>query len=129
MGPEDSATSLFAPASIGSSAREDSWSVAAPWYALKRSGSTTTEVSLPTAQFVDVAPTLASAGFYPASTLPTPASPSDVSWARLTNITGLVPGVTTLHSELLLLFSPTEIGASAFAAYLQYVWDGSIFSP
>jgi hypothetical protein len=117
------------PYKIVSAATGSGAPAAAQWYTLKWSGgTTTTEVSLPTAQFVDIAPILANAGFYPASPLPTPASPSDVSWARLTNITGLVPGVTTLHSELSLLFSPNEIGASAFAAYLQYVWDGTNFS-
>lgn len=102
---------------------------AAAWFALKWGGGALTEVPLAAAQFIELAPILASAGFYPASPLPSPTGPSDTTWAKLTNITGLVPGVTTLQSELLLLYSANEIGASALAAYLHYVWDGKTFSP
>jgi len=101
---------------------------AAPWFALKWAAGALTEVSLPTAQFIDLAPIIAAAGFYPSSPLPSPASPSDTKWAVLTNITGLVPGVTTLQSELLLLYSPNQVGASALAPYAKSVWDGTTFS-
>jgi hypothetical protein len=99
-----------------------------PWFALKWSGGALTEVSLPTGQFIELAPLLATAGFYPASPLPSPASQSDTTWAALTNVTGLVAGVTTLQSELLLLYSAYEIGASALTAYFHYTWDGKTFS-
>jgi hypothetical protein len=46
----------------------------------------------------------------------------------LTNITGLVPGATTLKSELLFLYSLNQLGASALAPYFQLVWDGTTFS-
>jgi hypothetical protein len=101
---------------------------AAQWYGLKWTGSTLTEVSMPSGQFIDIAPILASAGFYPASPLMPPATPSDVSWAKLTNITGLIPGVTAFQSELSLLFSASDIGASGLAAYLQYLWNGTTFA-
>jgi hypothetical protein len=100
----------------------------AVWFALKWSAGALTEVSLAAASFIDLAPILANAGFYSASPLPSPTGTSDTAWAKLTNITGLVPGVTTLRSELLLLYSASEIGASALAAYLTYVWDGKTFS-
>jgi hypothetical protein len=102
---------------------------AAQWYALAWSGTTLTEVSIPSGQFIDIGPALASAGFYAASPLPKPVSSSDITWSKLTNITGLVPGVTTLQSELSLLHSANAIGASGLAAYLNYVWDGTTFSP
>jgi hypothetical protein len=100
----------------------------APWFALKWVSGSLTEVSLPTAQFMVLAPILATAGFYPSSPLPSPTSPSDSKWAVLTNITGLVPEATTLKSELLLLYSLNQLGASALAPYLQLVWDGTTFS-
>jgi hypothetical protein len=101
---------------------------AAAWFALKWSGSVLMEVSLAAAQFIELAPILANAGFYSASPLPSPSSPADTPWAKLTNITGLVPGVTTLKSELLLLYSANQLGASALPMYLPYVWDGKTFS-
>ena len=101
---------------------------AAAWFALKWSAGVLTEVSLPAATFIELASLLANAGFYPASPLPKPTGPSDTAWAKLSNITGLIPGVTTLQSELLLLYSAGEIGASALATYLHYVWDGKTFS-
>jgi hypothetical protein len=84
---------------------------------------------LPAAQFVELGPVLATAGFYPAVPLPKPTTPSDIAWAKLTNITGLISGVTTLGSELLLLYSADEIGASSVAGYLHYLWNGNTFAP
>lgn len=102
---------------------------AAAWFALKWAAGALKEVSLPAAQFVELGPVLATAGFYPAVPLPKPATPSDIAWAKLTNITGLISGVTTLGSELLLLYSADEIGASSVAGYLHYVWNGNTFAP
>jgi hypothetical protein len=101
---------------------------AAQWYALKWSPGTLSEVSIPTAQFIELGPILAKAGFYPPSPLPKPSSQSDTKWSVLTNVTGLIPGVTTLQSELLLLYSLNQLGASALAPYLAAVWDGTTFS-
>lgn len=101
---------------------------AAPWYALKWTGATLTEVSLPSTQFIDVVPILANAGFCPSSPIPTPGTPIDIAWSRLTNITGLIRGVTTMNSEISLLYSSGDIGASAIASYLHYAWDGKTFS-
>jgi hypothetical protein len=101
---------------------------AAAWFAIKWSGGALIEVSLPAAQFIELAPLFANAGFYPASPIPSPTSPSDTIWSNLTNVTGLIPGVTTLQSELLLLYSTNDLGASALPPYLQYLWDGKTFS-
>lgn len=101
---------------------------ASAWFALKWSGGATAEVPLPAAQFIELAPLLATAGFYSPDPLPAPQALSDIGWAQLTNVTGLVAGTTSLQSELLLLYSPDELGASALGPYLHYVWDGSTFS-
>lgn len=102
----------------------------AQWWALQYNavGPGTTEIALPTAQFVPIAPELStSAGFYPASPLPTPANVADTVWSTLKNLTGLIAGVTTLGAEIALLYSPNDVGASAIVPYLNYVWNGSTF--
>lgn len=72
---------------------------------------------------------LVSAGFYSAIPFPAPSSPTDIAWARLTNITGLVAGSTKYGDELALLFPPGVISASALAPVLGYTWDGTNFTP
>jgi hypothetical protein len=96
--------------------------------ALQCTSTTSTIMSLAGASFVPVAPTLAAAGFYPASPLPQPANSTDTAWATFTNITGLVGGVTMLSDELGLLYSPSTIAASLFAPLLNTVWNGTTFA-
>jgi hypothetical protein len=98
------------------------------WYALQWQSGAAQEISV-TASYVPLAPMLLAAGFYPAQPLPVPGSPADLAWTRLRNVTGLIPGVTTLASELSLLYSANEIGPSAVAPNLNFVWDGTTFSP
>jgi hypothetical protein len=81
-----------------------------------------------TGQFVPVVPFLAAAGFYPADPLPQPASSASTAWARFTNITGLVPGVTKLGDELSLLYNWSTINHSVFAGVLHWVWNGKTFT-
>ena len=76
-----------------------------------------------------IGPLLANAGFYPASPFPAPATPTDSTWARLTNITGLVAGSTSYGNELALFYSPSVIAASALAPALGFVWNGTGFAP
>lgn len=76
---------------------------------------------------VPIAPVLALAGFYPKSPLPAPANLTDVAWATLTNVTGLIAGVTTLGDELSLLYSQADVLGSAFAARVHWIWTGSTF--
>jgi hypothetical protein len=87
-----------------------------------------TIVSLTAAPLVTVAGALQSAGFYEVSPMPMPSSLSSASWAHLTNVTGLVKGVTKLGDELALLYSWSDIQNSAFANSLALVWDGTTFS-
>jgi len=95
--------------------------------ALQIAGTTVAKVPLNNTSLVKLAPLLASAGFYPATPFPAPASTTDIAWTRLTNITGLVAGTTTLGDELALLYPPSLIAASAFASALGYHWDGANF--
>ena len=85
-------------------------------------------VGVTNGQYVMVAPILASAGFYPASPVAQPTSLRSTEWARLTNITGLVPHVTKLGDELSLLYNWSAINHSVFASALHWVWDGVNFS-
>jgi hypothetical protein len=98
------------------------------YQALQIAGAAVNNVALNGASLVKLAPLLASAGFYPASPLPAPASPTDIAWTRLSNTTGLVTGTTKLGDELALLYTPSAISASAFAAALAYTWDGAKFT-
>ena len=97
--------------------------------ALQASGSTVVTAPNLTLTLVLLAPVLANAGFYPASPLPQPTTPTDSAWARLTNITGLVSGVTLFGDELSLLYPPSVIAASALAAMVSYRWNGTTFAP
>jgi hypothetical protein len=99
------------------------------WEALKCTTATCTPVAPPGGgrPYVALAPLLANAGFYPV-TGATPASLTDRDWARFTNVTGLVPGQTTLADELTLLYSQSEIAMSGLGAQLTDVWNGTTFA-
>jgi IPT/TIG domain len=84
-------------------------------------------VKLTHASLVPLAPILAGAGFYPASPLPLPANSMQTGWATLTNVTGLVAGVTRLGDELSLLYNAETIASSSFASVVDWVWNGSAF--
>lgn len=101
----------------------------ADWDVIKCDTTSCTTVPLAATQFIPVAPLLAVAGFYPVSPLPHPTNQSSWEWACFTNITGLVPGVTTLGSELNLVYSIYEIAGSVFSDRLTWVWNGAKFSP
>jgi hypothetical protein len=100
----------------------------ADYDALQASATTTTIVPLTAASFAPLAPVLGAAGFYQASPPPQPASNLDTSWAAFNNVTGLIVGHTILGDELTLLHQPSDIAASAFAALLNTVWNGTTFA-
>jgi hypothetical protein len=85
-------------------------------------------VELPAGTFVAVPPVLATAGFYPTSPLPTPANNTQTDWARFTNVTALVPGVSRLGDELSALYNPQTVATSVFAGILDWVWNGAAFA-
>lgn len=88
-----------------------------------------TTIVLTGASYVLLAPVLGNAGFYPATPLPVPATLADTPWSRLTNLTGLIQGLTTLGDELGLVYSWTSIESSVFGDMSAFVWDGTQFSP
>lgn len=102
--------------------------VPADYDALVCTATSSSVVELPTGTLVAVAPVLAGAGFYPASPLPVPANNTQTAWARFTNITGLVPGVTRLGDELSALYNPQTVATSVFAGVVDWVWNGTAFT-
>jgi len=98
------------------------------YQALQIAGAVVNNVPLNNVSLVQLAPLLAGAGFYPASPFPAPTSPTDIAWTRMANTTGLIAGTTKLGDELALLYTPSLIAASAFAAALDYRWDGAKFA-
>ena len=86
-------------------------------------------IQLNQVSFVPLAPILGAAGFYSPSPFPVPKNSTVTTWATLTNITGLVPGVTLLGDEVSLLYRQDQIASSAFAAMLTWTWNGKAFAP
>lgn len=101
---------------------------AANYDAVLCTATTASTVALTGAQMVTIATPLQAAGFYEASPMPMPTSLSLTAWAHLTNITGLVKGVTKLGDELSLLYNWADIQNSVFANSLTLIWDGTTFS-
>ena len=102
---------------------------AANYDALQCTATTCTTVALAGALLVDVSAALADAGFYASDPLPVPTSLGDTKWSRLTNVTGLVTGVTTLGDELALVHPWTTVASSVFAGIVGWVWNGIAFVP
>lgn len=87
-----------------------------------------TVVPLNQAPFVPLAPIMNSAGFYSSTPFPLPANSTVQTWATFNNIAGLIPGVTRLGDELSLLYRQDQIVNSAFAAILDWTWNGATFA-
>ena len=100
----------------------------ANWEAYQCDQTTCSTINVTDAKYLPLAPILANAGFYPLTQNPVPQNKNDAIWATFTNITGLVPGNTTLGSELALLHSATDISQSIFASRLHWIWNGKEFS-
>jgi hypothetical protein len=78
--------------------------------------------------YVPLKPILNAAGWFQ----PTPSAPTSLvapgGWARWQNVTGLVAGMTTLGSELMLLYTSAAIPASTLRDRLDWRWDGTAFA-
>jgi hypothetical protein len=98
-------------------------------FAVQCSSTAQSIVPLSLSPYILIAPTLALAGYYPASPLPVPSNTTATSWAWLTNTTGLVAGTTQLGDELSLLYRQDQIAGSVFAAMLTWKWNGTVFAP
>ena len=81
------------------------------------------------AKLIPIAPLMQAAGWYMEKTnLEDQSKPYDPASAlRWWNITGLVPGRTTLASELTLLYTHAQIIGSCLRDVLNAVWDGEKF--
>ena len=71
---------------------------------------------------------LAPTGFVAARPASRPTGRADLSWARMVNISGLLPGVTRLGDELRLVFTAAQIAQSALATDVDRVWTGTSFT-
>lgn len=99
------------------------------WEALKCDATACT-ASSSARQYQPIAPLLAPAGWYPQTVYTAPASATSLgSLTRFINVTGLVKGVTKLVDELNVLYTRAQVGQSALASQLDYLWDGTTFSP
>jgi hypothetical protein len=87
-----------------------------------------TLVQLSQVEYIPITHVMAAAGYYSASPFPVPTSSVSTTWATLTNTTGLVSGVTKLGDELNLLYRQDAIAGSAFAAMLNWTWNGTAFA-
>lgn len=96
------------------------------WGAFRCDASTCTE-TVADRTYLPLTPILNAAGWYqPAPTVPVKlAQPG--SWARWTNVTGLVAGRSRLGEELYLRFSSAEVAASCLRDAVDRVWDGTAF--
>jgi hypothetical protein len=79
------------------------------------------------AKLTDVGPIVSAAGFNLASDAPRPSQRFDLSWGTMTNLSGLLPGVTRLGEELANVWSSREISRSALSGSLDHVWSGTGF--
>lgn len=83
-----------------------------------------------TGKFIPITPIMQAAGWYMEKrkdeNQSRPYDPAaSLCWR---NITGMVPGRTTLASELTLLYTPAQITGSCLRDILYTVWDGAKFS-
>lgn len=101
----------------------------ASWVALRAAATTVAEDAAALRRFLDVAPALQPAGWLHPQPLVLPANASTRgTLATFINVTGLVPGETTLGDELALLYAPAAIARSALATVVGWVWNGTTFA-
>jgi hypothetical protein len=78
--------------------------------------------------YLVLTPILNGAGWYQPPVLTAPSTLSQPGdWARWTNVTGLVAGVTRYGDELKLLYTMPQIVASSLRDRLLWVWNGTQF--
>ena len=102
----------------------------ASWVAVQASDAGITIVPPALRRYLPIATHLAEAGWYSAEPYAPPTSASaQGSLPRLVNLTGLVRGQTRLGDELNLLYPRAVVAASALAAMVSWVWNGTTFVP
>jgi hypothetical protein len=101
----------------------------ADWVAVRCSASACTTDAPATRRYVEVAPALSDAGWEHPTPFAAPTTASDTgTLTAWHNVTGLVPGETTLGDELALLYTPAQVARSALASLTAAVWDGTRFA-
>lgn len=99
------------------------------WVAVRCSPVACTTDAAATRRYVDVDPVMADVGWQHPTPLAVPSTGREpgslVVWQ---DVTGLVPGETTLGDELALLFTPAQVARSALAGSAGEVWDGVRFA-
>ncbi len=99
------------------------------WTAWRFDATTGTYVEAPgNRQYLEVTPLLNGAGWFGLTPIDTTALAEPSSWARFTNVTGLVAAVTRYGDELTLLWRDQQIVGSALREFVDHVWDGSAFT-
>lgn len=120
-GPETLVARVLDPAAPGAGTV-----ASAAWSLWGCDATTCTRVTV-TDTFVELAPVLQAAGWY----APAPGAPTSLAapgaWARFTNTTGLVAGVSRFGDELALLYPAGQIAASSVRERTGAVWDGTAF--
>ncbi|QAY60991.1 hypothetical protein ET475_14005 [Microbacterium protaetiae] len=98
--------------------------------AVVRDAATSTAMTMPLgiAKLVPLVPALSAGGWRSLTVDALPARASDLAWAAVTAISGLVPGATRLRDELLLMHTAADVADSPFAAKLDWIWDGTAFA-
>ena len=102
--------------------------VAEDWISWSCTASECTEVETNDAR-LEVTPMLNAVGWYQPEVPENPVTSSAPgNWNRWQNITGLVPGQTTLGEELHALYPGDQVLASSLRDALELVWDGAAFT-
>ncbi len=101
----------------------------ASWVATRASTSAVSEDPPALRRYLDVLPAMQAAGWiHPEPFAPVVSLADRGTLATFVNLTGLVPGETTLGDELALLYTPAAIGQSALVPFLQWAWNGAAFA-
>ncbi len=79
--------------------------------------------------YLSLTPILNAAGWYQKTPLIAPAKLSQPgAWNHWTNITGLIPNVSTFGDEILQRVTPAELAASSLRDTVTWIWDGKSFN-
>jgi hypothetical protein len=92
-------------------------------------GSAFTEQVVTGATLLPIETVLTGSGLSAVRPITVPSGRGDLSWARLAALGGLLPGVTRLGDELALVYTDRQIAASAIATMVNWIWDGTSFTP
>ena len=97
------------------------------WVAFKCDANACTQ-SLAARAYLPLVPILNAAGWYQTSSITQPINLSNPgTWNHWTNITGLVPNVTTFGDEMTQRVSPAELALTSLRDAVKWVWDGQAF--